>query len=80
MDYCRTNFAPTNPALAAEMASLLASVDGDADSVYGAKLPMFTRCCPGHIDGPAQPAFCASMNESFAFVSRWSSLGAKVRQ
>lgn len=78
LDYCRANFAGNDTELAADMASLLATVDGDAESVFGAELPLFTSCCPGHITRPPPVAFCANLTAAFAFASQWSILGQRV--
>lgn len=74
VDFCTSNFGAE---VAVDAAAIFASVDGDANSVDGRALPLFTECCPGAIKSP-NPRPWPEVSETFAFVDRLAMLLPRV--
>jgi hypothetical protein len=73
------DFAVANFGLevAPEIATILASVDGDRDSVDARAMPFFTSCCPGAIKSPNKQPW-SELSTQFTFVDDLVALRPKV--
>jgi hypothetical protein len=70
LDFCTVNFGSE---IAAQAAPIFASVDGDAESVDGRALPVFTTCCPGAIK-KANKVPWSVYSKQFEFVAALETL------
>eukprot|EP00039_Didymoeca_costata_P005338 m.80637 g.80637 ORF g.80637 m.80637 type:complete len:870 (+) comp12773_c0_seq1:73-2682(+) len=74
IDFARVNFGDE---IALEAASIFENIDGDAQSVDGNNLPLFTSCCPGAIKAGNKELWSV-YSKQFEFVDQLSALRSRV--